>query len=224
MLGELPSVQSQKRASSVPLVGELYRGEHKEWASKFAISAPDSRHKQLIELVCAVFLQASQKVARQNAERQYEEASPAPASSLAEHLEEFAEMWASYERRWIASLSEAERAKFDALDTETERDAFRILRNWSQTSTPHFFAHCQNLADRLGITREGAGSLRRRFCVRGIMRKTEDYVIRQRATRYKWTAADDLSECKPSLICQPRSNGAATQVMSASVAPPPVTK
>jgi hypothetical protein len=145
----------------------------------------------LLELVSGTFLQASRKVARQNAEMQHKEATPAPEASLEDHLAEFDEMWQSHERSWLPRLSEAERTLFDALDTEIERSAFRILRNWAQTDEPDFFAHCQNLADRLGITREGAGSLRRRFCAMGIMRKTKDYIIRQRATRYQWIAADE---------------------------------
>jgi hypothetical protein len=107
---------------------------------------------------------------------------------LNEHLAEFDEAWAGLHRRWLGRLSTTERQKFDILTTEVERDAFRILRNWAQTESPDFFAHCRTLGDRLGITLRGAAKLRVRFCSLGILKQTAPYVRQKLAARYKWRA------------------------------------
>ncbi len=76
------------------------------------------------------------------------------------------------ERDWLSQLTPAERIKFDALTTDNERDAFKILRNWSQTDSPDFRVHCRTLGEQLGITLQGAADIRRRFCMLGILRQT----------------------------------------------------
>ena len=110
-------------------------------------------------------------------------------ASLQEHLSEFAEAWAGMERQWKQKLSPGEREKFDNLTTVTEREAFRIMRNWSQTDSPDFYVHCRTLGKRLGITDRGESKLRTRFCSLGILRATASYVPRKLAARYHWAAA-----------------------------------
>jgi hypothetical protein len=148
---------------------EFFMGEHGEWATPFAITAPNTRHQKLTKLVGTAFFQAGKTVARKNAELQCRKATPAPAATLAEHLGEFDEAWDGMQRQWIAKLSSAEREKFEGLSTETERDAFRILRNWSQTDSPDFYASCESLSHRLGISVGGASKLRRKFGKIGIL-------------------------------------------------------
>jgi hypothetical protein len=126
---------------------EFFRGEHGEWARDFAIMAPSTRHEKLRKLVGMAFLQAGREVARHNAELQHVEASPAPVATLNEHLADFDELWAGMQRQWLRKLASPERAKFDALTIDTaDRDAFRIVRNWSQTDSPDFKIHCESLA------------------------------------------------------------------------------
>jgi hypothetical protein len=197
---ELPS-SSPKDSSTSLCLGELrgretpsspsrefFRGEHGEWATQFAITAPDTRHQKLRELVGAAYHQAGCEVAKKNAELQYGEANPVPESSLEEHLADFDKAWAGLHRRWLGRLSIEERKKFDSLTTEAESDAFRILRNWAQTDSLDFKVHCRSLGNRIGISWRGASKLRSRFCMLGILRPTAPYVPRKLAARYEWTA------------------------------------
>ncbi len=117
---------------------------------------------------------------------QHAEANPGPATPLSEHLSEFESLWKGLHDKWRAKLSPREREKLDALTTDNEKEAFRILRNWSQFDTPDFKAHCLSLAERLGITLQGASKLRQRFCSLGIMRQTAPYVPRKLTARYQW--------------------------------------
>jgi hypothetical protein len=182
-LGEL---RREKNLSSP--IEEFFRGEHGEWATRFAITAPNTRHQKLRELVGAAYHQAGREVAKKNAEIQYAEANPVPESSLEEHLVDFENAWDGLHRRWLGRLSAKERQKCDSLTTETERDAFRILRNWAQTDSPDFKVHCRSLGNRVGISWRGASKLRDRFCLLGILRKTAPYVRKKLAARYEWVA------------------------------------
>jgi hypothetical protein len=179
---------------------EFFRGEHGEWVTEFGITASGTRHGQLCKLVGTAFLQVSREVARKNADLQHIEANPAPVASLNEHLVEFDKAWAGMQRKWLSKLSPAERIKFDALTTDTERDAFRTLRNWSQTSHPDFKAHCETLGNRLGIELSSAAKIRRRFCSLGILRQTAPYVPHKLAARYRWTAADEPTRKQGALL------------------------
>jgi hypothetical protein len=154
----------------------------------FKITAPGTRHAKLLEIVRVLFLQCGREVAQKQAELQHTEANPAPVASLDEHLVEFDRAWEGMQRRWLCKLSRVERSQFDALTTDNEREAFKIMRNWSQTDSPDFKAHCRTLGERIGITLQSAADIRRRFCVRGIMRKTADYVPKKLSARYQWIA------------------------------------
>jgi hypothetical protein len=157
----------------------------------FKITAPGTRHAKLLEIVRVLFLQCGREVARKQAELQHTEANPAPVASLDEHLVEFDRAWAGMQRQWLRKLSPAERNKFDRLTTDNERDAFKILRNWSQTDAPDFKAHCRTLSARLGITLQSAADIRRRFCARRILRQTAPYVPHKLAARYQWIASHE---------------------------------
>jgi hypothetical protein len=154
----------------------------------FKITAPGTRHGKLLELVGTLFFQCGEELARRQAEIQHSQADPAPVASFEEHLAEFDDAWVGMERKWKRELSPGEREKFDSLTTDAERDAFRILRNWSRTDSPDFKAHCRSLSERLGITLQGAASIRRRFCQRQILRQTAPYVPHRLAARYRWIA------------------------------------
>ena len=173
---------------------EIFRGENNRWRNQFAITAPGTRHKKLTELTGTAYFQAAREVVRKNAELQYQEATPSPKAELKEHLEEFRSAWEGWHRIWLEKLSVAERAKYDNLATDIERDAFRIIRNWSNTGPQKFKIHCQSLADRLGISLRGAGKLRQRFCKAGILRLVEPYVENKFCARFRWTAASEPRE------------------------------
>ena len=203
LLSEPPSKSEASSPSS-----EFSRGVQARWATEFPITAPGTRHKKLVELVATAFVQAGKSVLRENAEVQYREATPAPKASLDEHLNEFdQEVWPWKEREWKAKLSPRERERFDDLTTEVQRNAFRILRNWSQTDAPDFKIHCDTLGERLGITPRGAGKLRLKFCELGILHLTARCVPRKLCARFRWTAGDEPKRHQSTLISSQQWNG-----------------
>ncbi len=174
-------IRSTRRDKKVSLpIGEkahlgLYRGEFGEWATDFAITAQRTRHEKLAQLVGKAFFQTGIAVARRNAEMQHAEANPVPATPLSEHIAEFESLWEGMHTQWRAKLSPREEESLASLTTDNEREAFRILRNWSRTDKTgkaDFKVHCKSLGQRLGMTLQGASALRKRFCALGIMRET----------------------------------------------------
>jgi hypothetical protein len=203
VLCELPSEKGPSSQSS-----GVFRGERGEWATKFAIIAPSTRHQKLTELVGTGLFQAGREVVRKNAELQCSEATPAPTGTLEEHLQEFDEAWSGWERKWLAGLSAAERQKYDALTTQEQRDAFRIIRNWSHTVVAgEFKIRCQSLGDRLGMSLKGASKLRRKFCELGILKQTKPYVANIFCGRFRWTAGAEPKLNQSTLIPPSLWNG-----------------
>jgi len=203
VLCELPRKSGASSQSS-----EVFRGERGEWATKFAITAPGTRHQKMTELVGTGFFQAGREVVRRNAELQYSEAIPTLKASKQEHFEEFNQAWLGWERKWFAGLSTAERQKCEALTTQHEREGFRIIRNWSQTANVgEFKIRCQSLGDRLGISLKGASKLRRKFCELGILTQTRPYIANKFCARFRWTAGAEPKRNQSTLISPSPWNG-----------------
>lgn len=83
-----------------------------------------------------------------------------------------------------------ERDKLNKLTIENDREAFRIIHNWSKADpdTFDFKILCESLAERLGVTIPTASAIRNRFCEAGILRQTAKYVPCKLAARYEWIA------------------------------------
>jgi hypothetical protein len=110
----------------------FYCGGHQNWLEQFAITQPSTRHGLLRELVYCIFRQVSQPVGRRIADLQYQSARVQPKATLAEHLEEFEQLWTWMTTQWRAELSDAEEQIFLGLRSQIERDLFRILRNFAR--------------------------------------------------------------------------------------------
>lgn len=76
------------------------------------------------------------------------------------------------------------------LETENERDAFRIVRSYARKAerdgTADFPIGRDNLGERLGITGKGAAWIRDKLATLGAIEKTADYVANKSAARFKW--------------------------------------
>lgn len=103
-------------------------------------------------------------------------------------MAEFSDAWSGMDRQWVASLNGFEREKLESLPTEQQRDAFRIIRNWSRddSAASDFFINAEALARRLGLTIRGASKMRDAFCKAGILHKTAPCVPHKRSARFIW--------------------------------------
>jgi hypothetical protein len=168
----------------------FYCGGHQNWLEQFAIIEPSSRHGQLRELVYCVFRQVGHSVARVLADRQYQGGRVQPKATLSEHLEEFEELWNWTAKQWGGELSELDQEIFSNLETETERDLFRILKNFARCAALNkqtdFPVAIENVAARLGVSFQYVSKLRQRFVGASIIEQTAAAATNRSAARFCW--------------------------------------
>ena len=174
----------------------IYCGGHEDWVRRFAIIQPGTRHAQLHALVCCIFRQVGHLVARRLADEQYNAARFQPKATLAEHLEEFEELWNWMTNQWRADLSDAEQKTFAKFKTETQRDLFRILKNFARqaaiTKQSDFPLPIQNVAARLGVAFQHVSKLRQHFVDASIIVQTAPAVTNRSAARFRWATATQV--------------------------------
>ena len=157
--------------------------------SRYAIKAPRTRRKRLIQMVGFMVNQFGHGLALKAAAQQYRQAQPPAKSPMDEHLADFGKAWQDFTKKRFAKFNSVERREYRACKTDTERSAFLIIRNWLKPDGGGF-VHRNTLAAYLEVSSMRASRIRRRFCERGIMRMTEDYIPHQRARRYQWLLDD----------------------------------
>jgi hypothetical protein len=168
----------------------LYCGGYQNWLEQFAITQPGTRHAQLRALMYCIFRQVGHSVGRELADKQYQAARVQPKATLAEHLEEFEELWSWTIKQWQAELSDLEHEVFSNLQTETERDLFRILRNFGRYAATKdeadFPFPIQHVAARLDVSFQHVSKLRQRFVQSCIITPTKPAVTNRQAARFGW--------------------------------------
>jgi len=166
----------------------LYR--ETELLQRLGIMATGTRNMKLGKLVGEVFHQVGRDMAQRLALAQFRTKTAATKASEVEHMASFEKHWAGLAKEWTATLSAAERDIFTRLETENERDAFRIVRSFGrkadQDGVADFRIVRDNLAARLGVTGKGAGWIRDKLAKLGAIAKTANYVPNKSAARFKW--------------------------------------
>ena len=161
-----------------------------ELLHKFGIKDPNTRNDQLAALTGDAFHQFGVTVARQTAQAQFQRKSVSTEASEQDHMASFESLWSGLMENWKSSLSAIERQFFTRLETDNERDAFRIVRSFArkaeQDGAEDFPIVRDNLASRLGITGKGAAGIRDKLARLGAISKTVDYVPNKFAARFKW--------------------------------------
>jgi hypothetical protein len=165
-----------------------------QWAEKFAISQPNTRHEKLAAMVGEIFHQVGKEMALGLVTAQFHEKAVATKATEQEHIDSSKSLWAGLEERWRNGLTESERESLAALGTGNQQDAFRIIRSFAikaeQDGIPDFPIVRDNLAARLGLTGNGASWIREKFVKSGILRRTADCKPNKAAARFKWLLSE----------------------------------
>lgn len=161
-----------------------------ELFQKLGISVKGTRNDKLSSLVGEVFHQVGRGMAQRLAVQQFRTKTATTKADEVDHMASFEKLWAGLADEWAAALSAAEREIFTRLETENERDAFRIVRSFGRKAkldgAADFPIARDNLAERLGITGKGAAGIREKFIRLGVIAKTAAYVPNKFAARFKW--------------------------------------
>ncbi|MCE0484794.1 MAG: hypothetical protein LV479_11230 [Methylacidiphilales bacterium] len=187
-----PDKESNIYGEVVPQYPAWDRG----WKDSFRITGKSTRHQQLLGLVGEIFHQVGYSVAVEIIEAHYREARVPMRASQQEHSVEFTAMWKGLHGIWLGELNQTERAKFDHLKSDNERDGFRIIRSFQRKAidggTRDFPIARNNFAMRLGVTPKGGGWIRDRLIAAGVVERTAHYVQYRAAARYRWLLIDPV--------------------------------
>jgi len=161
-----------------------------ELLQRLGITATGTRNGKLGKLVGEIFHQVGQDMAQRLAAAQFRTKTATTKADEAAHLTSFEKHWSGLAVKWTATLSPAEREIFTRLETENERDAFRIVRSFArkadQDGAADFPIARDNLAERLGVTGKGAAWIRDKLAKLGVIAKTADYIPNKFAARFEW--------------------------------------
>jgi hypothetical protein len=117
-------------------------------------------------------------------------------SALDAHLRDFTAAWDGMRKKLVSELSGAEKQAFDGLKTEHQREGFLIVHAFAGAAEhkkeKDFPISQASLADRLSITRPGAGDVIRKLC-ESVIAQTQAYVRQKQPARYRWL----LSQSEP---------------------------
>lgn len=171
-----------------------------ELLQRLGITATGTRNGKLASLVGEMFHQVGRDMAQRLASAQFRTKTAATKADETGHMDSFEKLWTGLASIWTATLSAAEREIFNRLETENERDAFRIVRSYArkadQDGAADFPIVRDSLAARLGVTGKGAAGIRDKLARLGVIVKTADYVPNKFAARFCWlpTGADMASK------------------------------
>lgn len=168
----------------------LYHVWYTQWRHSFCIRTRRTRNSNLTSLTGTIFHQVGYDMAYSIAEAQFAEKVAPTQARLERHMREFRSSWRGLKLKWLDSLSEEERGAYEALATDFERDAFRIVRSFHRKAfldgAKDFPIGRDNLGERLGITGKGAAGIRDKFLKLEIIQRTKVYQANVTAARYKW--------------------------------------
>ena len=154
---------------------------------KYPITEKGTRNGILAKLVGELFRKFGYTLSEQIVRQHYRDNEANVSTSLAEHLREFRQAWKSFRKKELARLSPSERERFEKLQTEAQGEAFFLCRSFAKLKS-EFPVSQASLADRLGLTRPGAGYVIDRLIEVGAIKKTAEPRPHIKSAYYRWTA------------------------------------
>jgi hypothetical protein len=155
--------------------------------AKYPITQKGTRNGILTKLVGELFRKFGYALSEQIVRQHYCAHDSNVRTGLAEHLREFRQAWESFRKKELARLSQSERERFDKLQTDAQREAFFLCRSFTKLKS-EFPLSQASLADRISVTRQGAGYVIDRLVELGVIKKTAEARPHTRSACYRWTA------------------------------------
>ena len=172
----------------------LYRTWAGKWKDQYAIKAPSCRHDRLVKLVFEIFNQVSLGQAEVMAGLQFDQKQVTTRADRGQHMKEFQSIWSGLESRFVENLSDRERAFYESLNRQAQKDKFRIVFGWSRFSAERgrsdFPLSIGSLAERTGQAISSASRFRDLMVERGIIREIQQYQAGVKPGQCAWLAAE----------------------------------
>src|SRR5205823_12746968 len=131
-------------------------------------------------------------------------------TSRHDHMREFRSAWKSFRGKKEKQMTDSERVLFHNLQTEPQREAFLLCRSFA-TLKKEFPLSQSSLADRIGVTQQGAGYVIARLIKVGAIKRTANAKTNRKSAYYRWN---------PHLLGDPHKGGKPTLWLSLAPIPP----
>lgn len=161
---------------------------------RYAIERRGTRNSILIKLVGELIhkfgYEAAERIVREHHGRNRNNV----VSDAEEHIREFRAAWSGMRSKVIASYPPVERASFESLRTDHQREGFMIIRAFagaaSHKAQQDFDVSQSSLADRLSITPPGAANVIKSLSDLGSIEQTQRPIRHRHCGRYRWCGHD----------------------------------
>jgi hypothetical protein len=142
-----------------------------EAVAKYPVTQKGTRNGALAKLVGELFRKFGYALSEQIVREHYRVNAANIRTALDDHLREFRQAWKSFRKKETKRLHHSERQLFDQLQTEPQREALLLCRAFAKFKD-EFPLSQASLADRLRVTRQGAGYVIARLIELGAIEKT----------------------------------------------------
>jgi hypothetical protein len=158
--------------------------------ARYPIAQKGTRHSVLVQLVGHLSNKFGREIAQWIVEEHYRRNRENIGSTLDEHLREFAAAWEGMRKTLVDKLGPEERQKFEALETERQREGFLIVRAFAGLAELRgdndFQISRASLADRLSMTPPGAGKVILKLRKDNVIAPSRPCVVHRESARYLW--------------------------------------
>ena len=155
-----------------------------EVVAKYPITERGTRHGVLVKLIGELSHKFGLQLSERIVEKHYDLYRENVSTGLDDHMREFRNAWSSFRGERKDQLTNSERVLFEKLQTEAQREAFLLCRSFAALKT-EFPLPQVSLADRLGVTQQGAGYVIENLISVGAIERTADAKTNRKSAYYK---------------------------------------
>jgi hypothetical protein len=156
-----------------------------EVLAKYPITKRGTRNGVLAKLTGELYHKFGLELSERIVAQHYELYRDKVSTGRDDHMREFRNAWKSFRGKKEKEMTGSERVLFDKLQTEPQREAFLLCRSFAHLKK-EFPLSQSSLADRTGLTQQGAGYVIARLIKVGAIRKTTDAKTNRKPAYYRW--------------------------------------
>jgi TOTE conflict system primase-like protein len=160
-----------------------------EVLAKYPITKKGTRNGVLVKLIGDLSHKFGLQLSEQIVSRHYEMYRDNVTTGRDDHMREFRNAWKSFRKKRIKQMTDPGGTKFDKLQTEPQREAFLLCRSFA-TLKKEFPLSQASLADRVGVTQQGAGYVIEKLISVGAIEKTDNAETNRKPAYSKWLSEE----------------------------------
>ena len=166
-----------------------------EVLTKYPITKKGTRQGVLMKLIGDLSHKFGHELSERIVEKHYELYRRNVTTGSDDHMREFRKAWRSFRKERIKLMSDPERIKFEKLRTEPQREAFLLCRSFAELKKEFRLAQF-SLADRIGVSQQGAGYVIAKLIALRVIDRTADAKTNLESAWYRWIANEENMAAK----------------------------